>query len=181
MRRLVASQRVFQGRVVAVRLDEVEMPSGRRVVYEVVEHPGAVAMVPVTPEGRVLLVRQYRQAVGSELLEVPAGTLERGETPEACARRELAEEVGRAAGRWVPLARFYPSPGILSEVLHVYLAQDLCPVQVDREEEDLRVVAVPLDDARRRVEDGEIQDAKSIIGIVLACERLGVRGPSPSP
>ncbi len=172
-RRVVASRRVFEGTIVSVRLDEVEMPSGRRVVYEIVEHPGAVAMVPVTEEGTVLLVRQFRQAVGGELLEVPAGTLEAGETPEACAARELAEEVGSAAARWEPLARFYPSPGLLTEVLHVYLARDLRPVRAEREEEDLRVVTVPLGDARRRIDTGEIRDAKSIIGILLACQRLG--------
>jgi ADP-ribose pyrophosphatase len=173
--RLLGSRHAFRGRVISLRLDEVEMPSGRRVVYEIVEHPGAVAIVPVLPDGRVLLVRQFRRAAGAELLEVPAGTLERGETPEACARRELAEEVGRAAARWERLASFYTAPGVLSEEMHVFLARDLSPATAEREEEDLRVEALPLADARRLLARGEIRDGKSIVGILLACERLGIQ------
>ncbi len=159
-----------------MRLDEVAFPSGRRTVVEVVEHPGAVAMVALTADRHVLLVRQFRQAVAAELLEIPAGTLEPGETPLACARRELAEEVGRAAGRWDPLISFYPSPGVLSEELHVFLAQDLRPESAAREEEDLRVESLPLEEAYRRIDVGEIRDAKTIIGITMARERLAHRG-----
>ncbi len=170
--RLVTSRRGYDGRRLSVRLDEVAFPSGRRTVFEVVEHPGAVAMVALTAERHVLLVRQFRHAVAADLLEVPAGTIEPGETPLACARRELAEEVGRAAGRWEPLISFYPSPGVLSEELHVYLAEDLRVVAAEREEEDLRVESLPLEEAHRRIGAGEIRDAKSIIGITLARERF---------
>ena len=173
--RLRGQQRVFDGRVVGVRLDEIELPSGRRMVAEIVEHRGAVAVVPVTQDGRVLLVRQFRHPVERELLEIPAGTIEPGEAPDACARRELAEEVGCAAAQWDRLTSFFPSPGVLTEELHVYLAQQLTPVAATREEEDLRVESMPLLDARRLIASGEIRDAKSIIGLVLACERLGVR------
>ncbi len=173
--RLLGSRRVFDGRIIALRLDEVETPSGRHITYEIVEHPGAVVMVPVNADGRVLLVRQYRRPVSAELLELPAGTRERGETPEACARRELAEEVGQEAGRWERLASFFTAPGVLSEEMHLFLAQDLRPVAAEREEEDLRVEPMPLAEARRRVAGGEIRDAKSIIGILLASERLGLR------
>jgi ADP-ribose diphosphatase len=158
-----------------VRLDEVAYQSGRRKVLEVVEHPGAVAMVALTADRNVLLVRQFRHAVAAELLEVPAGTLEPGETPLECARRELAEEVGRAAGRWDPLISFYPSPGVLSEELHVFLAEDLRPEAAAREEEDLRVESLPLEEAYRRIDAGEIRDAKTIIGITMARERLAHR------
>ncbi len=176
MARVIDSRRVFDGRVISLRLDEVEMPSGRRVVYEVVEHPGAVAVVPLTSDDRVLMVRQFRHAVGAELLELPAGTLESGETPEACARRELAEEVGRAARLWERLASFYTAPGVLSEEMHVFLARHLVPAAAEREEEDLRVESLPLAEARRQIDMGEIRDAKSIVGILLACERLGIPG-----
>jgi ADP-ribose pyrophosphatase len=176
MPRVGPGRRVYEGRLVSVRLDEVVYPSGRSVVHEIVEHRGAVAMVPVTDDTRVLLVRQFRPAVGAELLELPAGTLEAGETPEACARRELAEEVGHAAGQWERLTSFYPSPGVLTERLHVYLARDLSPVESEREEEDLRVEILPLRDARARVDAGEIRDAKSIIGILMAWERLKAAG-----
>ncbi|HKV45808.1 MAG TPA: NUDIX hydrolase [bacterium] len=160
----------------AIRLDEIEFPGGHRAEYEIVEHPGAVAMVVLTADGEVVLVRQYRAAVEADLLEIPAGTMEPGETPERCAERELAEEVGRAAGRWERLSSFYPSPGILSEMLHVFLARDLRPAVAASEEVDLRVETMALQEARRRIDSGEIRDAKSVIGIALACERLGTPG-----
>lgn len=176
MRRLIGTRRVYEGQVISVRLDDVEMPSGRRVVYEVVEHRGAVVIVPVTADGSVLMVRQFRQAIGQELLELPAGTIERGETPEACARRELAEEVERAADRWERLLSFFPSPGILTEEMHVFLARDLRSARAEREEEDLRVEPLPLREARRRIGTGEVRDAKSIVGLLLASDRLGDAG-----
>ncbi len=172
--RVLSSRRVFNGLVVGLRLDEIEWPSGRTTVAEIVEHRGAVAIVPVTASAEVLLVRQFRYPVGRELLEIPAGTIEPGEAPDACARRELAEEVGRAAARWDRLRSFYPSPGVLTEELFVYLAQDLSPRAAEREEEDLRIEPRPLADARRLVASGEVCDAKSIIGLLAACERLGV-------
>jgi ADP-ribose pyrophosphatase len=152
------------------------MPSGRRIVKEIVEHPGAAVIVPVTADRSVLMVRQFRQAVGRELLELPAGTIEAGETPEACARRELAEEVGQAARRWEFLLSFFPSPGVLTEEMHAFLAQDLRPAAAEREEEDLRVEAISLREARRRIASGDIRDAKSIIGILMASARLGETG-----
>ena len=173
MPRQVKSRRVYQGRWVSVRLDEVEFPSGRRMMYEIVEHRGAVAVVALTAERRVLLVRQFRPAIGADLLELPAGTIDSGETPESCAHRELAEEVGRAAAHWERLTSFYPSPGFLSEELHVFLAQDLRPAQAAREEEDLRIESLPLEEARHQVSSGALRDAKSIIGITAAWERLG--------
>lgn len=171
-RRRVASRRVYEGRRVSVRLDEISLPSGRAAVYEVVEHPGAAAVVALTAERHVLLVRQFRQAVGEELLELPAGTLEPGESPLACAQRELAEEAGRAAGRWEPVISFYPSPGVLTEELHVFLAEDLRTSEAEREEEDLVLESLPLEEAHRRIAAGDIRDAKSIIGITAARERL---------
>jgi ADP-ribose pyrophosphatase len=166
---------VYEGRRIAVRLDDVAYAGGGRRLFEVVEHPGAAAMVPVTPEGDVLLVRQFRQAVAASLLEIPAGTLEPGETPLQCAERELAEEVGRAADRWDALTTFYPSPGVLSEELHIFLARGLRPAAAEREEEDLRVEALPLEEACRRI-GAEIRDSKSIIGLLLARAHLAGGG-----
>jgi len=176
MRRLVTSRRGYEGHRISVRLDEVALPGGSRAVYEVVEHPGAAAIVALTPERHVLLVRQFRQAVGTDLLEIPAGTREPGETPLACARRELAEETGRAAERWQPLFSFYPSPGVLSEELFVFLAEDLRDAPGKGEEEDLHVLSLPFEEAYRRIGAGEIRDAKSIIGITIARERLRQAG-----
>lgn len=169
--RVVRSTRIYEGHVVSVRLDDVELPSGRTAVREIVEHRGAVAVVPLTPGGDVLLVRQYRAPAGRRLLEIPAGTMEPGESVEACAVRELAEEVGMRARRWQPLGAIYPSPGFLTEVVHLFVASDLSPHTLDAEEEDLEIVAVPLADARRLVIAGDICDAKSVAGILLASLR----------
>ncbi|HEV2439734.1 MAG TPA: NUDIX hydrolase [bacterium] len=154
-------------------MDEIENPSGRRWTLEVVEHPGAVAILAVLPDRQIVLVQQTRHAIGRRLFEIPAGTLEPPEPPEACARRELAEEAGYAANTWQRLATFYPAPGISNEEMHLFLAEDLRPAAAEREEEDLTVHLVALADARRLVATGEIRDAKSIIGILLAAERFG--------
>jgi ADP-ribose pyrophosphatase len=163
--RLLRSRRVFEGTVIAVRVDELEGRDGP-AAREIVEHRGAVAAVPVLPDGRVLLVRQYRHAVGGTLLEIPAGTLEPGEAPEPALQRELAEEIGMRAGVLRHLVTFYPSPGFLTERVHVYLAQDLAPHRLPAEEDDLEVVAVPLAEAQAMVARGEIRDAKSVIGLL---------------
>jgi len=164
--RPLASRRIYDGRVVNLRVDDVVLPSGRRAVREIVEHRGAVAALPVI-DGDVLLVRQYRTAVGRTLLEIPAGTVEPGEGVEACLQRELSEEVGMRAGRVDHLATFYPSPGFLTEAVHVYVATDLTPHRLEAEEEDLSVVRMPLTRAQTMVAEGEIVDAKSIIGLLL--------------
>ncbi|MCS7235144.1 MAG: NUDIX hydrolase [Armatimonadota bacterium] len=168
---VLRSRVVFEGRVVRVRVDEVRLRSGKVTTREVVEHRGAVGMVPLTADGRVLMVRQYRTALGGWTVEIPAGSLEPGEAPEACVQRELAEEVGYEAGRVEHLVTFAPSPGFLTELLHLYLCTDLRPRSLPREEEEMEVVAVPLAEARRMVQSGEIRDAKSIIGLLLAWER----------
>lgn len=161
------SRRVYDGRVVSLRVDEVVLPSGRSASREIVEHRGAVAVVPLTEDGEVLLVRQYRGATGGALVEIPAGTLEPGEDPETALQRELAEEIGMRAARIERLLAFYPSPGFLTEVVHLYLARGLTPHRQEAEEEDLEVLRVSLPEARAMVARGEIRDAKSIIGILL--------------
>lgn len=166
---VLRTTRVYDGRVVSLRVDDVRLPSGRTAVREIVEHRGAVAIVPFDA-GEVLLVRQHRAATGGMLLEVPAGTLEPGETVEAAVERELAEEVG-LRGRYERLIAFYPSPGILTEVVHLFLATALEPYRLDAEEEDLTVVRLPLRDAVAQIATGEIRDAKTIIGLLLAAQR----------
>lgn len=172
--RVLGSRRVFAGRALSVRVDEMESAGGRRWTLEVVEHPGAVAIVAMLPDREIVLVQQTRHAVGRMLFEIPAGTIEPPETPDACARRELAEEAGYAAHTWERLATFYPAPGFSNEEMHLFLAEDLHPAQAEREEEDLTVHRVPLAVARRLVATGEIRDAKSIVGVLLAAERFGV-------
>jgi ADP-ribose pyrophosphatase len=172
--RVLGSRRVFAGRAFSVRVDELESAGGRRWTLEVVEHPGAVAIVAMLPDREIVLVQQTRHAVGRMLFEIPAGTIEPPETPDACARRELAEEAGYAAHTWERLATFYPAPGFSNEEMHLFLAEDLHPAPAEREEEDLTVHRVPLAVARRLVATGEIRDAKSIVGVLLAAERFGV-------
>ncbi|MDR5710439.1 MAG: NUDIX hydrolase [Armatimonadota bacterium] len=164
----------FEGRLVRLRVEEVRLPSGRLATREIVEHRGAVAMVPVTDQNEVLLVRQYRRALDSWTLEIPAGTLEPGETVEACLHRELGEELGMEADRVEFLLAFFPSPGFLTERVHLYLCTGLRPRPGPQgDEEVLHAVRVPLPEALRMIGQ-EIQDAKSILGILLAAGRRGV-------
>ena len=127
--RTISSERVYEGKIIGVRVDTVELPSGRETKREIVEHSGATAIVAVDSEGDVLLVRQYRKPVEKALLEIPAGGIEAGEDPLDCARRELAEETGFAAGRWDKLGIFYTTPGFCTEEMHVFLATGLEPVE----------------------------------------------------
>lgn len=163
----IASERVFEGKLVQVRVDRVRLPSGREATREVVEHPGAVAILPVLDDGRLVLVRQYRYAVQRALLEVPAGTLEPGESPEDCAVRELQEEVGLVAGVVEELARFFVSPGWCNEELIVYRATGLRDVGASpAQDEDLEIVHVfpaEVPDLMRR---GEIGDAKTLTAVL---------------
>lgn len=158
---------IYQGRKLDLRLDEVRDADGAVHVREVVQHPGAVALVAIDAEDRVLLVRQYRPAVGQDLLELPAGTLEVGEDPQVCARRELEEETGYTADRLERMVGFYPSPGFCTEYLHVYLATGLRPGKQQPDPgEEIEVLPEPVEKALERIERGEICDAKSIIGLL---------------
>ena len=171
----VRSRRVFEGRVVNLRVDRVRLPDGRETEREAVEHRGAAVIVPLTSAADVLLVRQFRYAAGESLLEVPAGTLEPGEAPLACAVRELAEEVGARAAHWEPLAVLYPSPGVMTEVMHLFLATGLTEGPVPgTPDEDLTVERVPLRQAVEMVRRGEIRDAKSVAGLLLLARQRGV-------
>ena len=175
-----ASERVFEGRIVSLRIDDVRFPDGRETRREVVEHRSAVAIVPLLPDNRVLLVRQWRHPVGEELVEIPAGLLEPGEQPIECAQRELAEETGYDARRIEPLASFYSSPGFTDELLHLFLATDLRPAQgTPDEDEAVEAMVVPWDEALAMCWDGRIRDGKTLFGL-LAVHHLA-RGPRPDP
>lgn len=168
----LASRRVFEGRVVSLRVDDVRLPNGRETKREVVEHKGAVGIVPVLPDNRVVLVRQWRHAVGEELLEIPAGTLEPGEDPAACAHRELVEETGYRAGRLEPIASFYTSPGFTDERLHLFVATDLERAETAPEEDELiEAVVLPWGKAMAMCRDGRIVDGKTLLGLVAVAHR----------
>ncbi|MBU4178373.1 MAG: NUDIX hydrolase [Actinobacteria bacterium] len=166
--RTLATEQVFDGKVVEVFVDEVRLPDGREARWERVIHPGAVGMVPLLSDQTIVLVRQYRHATGKVLLEIPAGKLEEGEPPEVCARRELAEEVGYRAGEMVKLAEFYNSPGYSDEYFHLFLARELEEGQAEAEpDEFFQVKAVHLEEAFDMISTGEVRDAKTVIGITL--------------
>lgn len=166
------SKKIYDGKIFQVRKDRVLLPDGSESYREIVEHGGAVAVVPLIDE-QVYFVRQYRKPVEKVLLEIPAGRLEPGENPAECARRELTEEIGFWPRRLQQLAFFYSSPGFTNEVIHLYLAQDLRVQQADRDEgEFLDVVKMPLSEAIRKVACGEITDGKTMTGLLMAASHL---------
>lgn len=168
MERQLESQRAYEGRIVSVRVDRVQLESGRETTREVVEHPGAVAVLPVMDDGRILLVRQFRYAVGRELLEVPAGTREPGEPAEACALREIEEEVGVRAGNLEHLASFYISPGWCNEQMVIFRATGLQDSRVNPEDDEvIEVVTVSPDEVSGLIESGQVADAKTITALLL--------------
>lgn len=163
----IGSERIYQGRVLALRVDIVRMPDGRERRREIVEHPGAVAIVAVDPEERILMVRQYRSGPAREMLEVPAGTREAGEAAEECVRRELQEETGYRAATVRPLLGFYTAPGFCTEYLEVYVAADLTPSRLTGDDdEDIALERVPLARVPELIRTGEICDAKSVAGLL---------------
>jgi ADP-ribose pyrophosphatase len=164
----MSRQVLYQGKKIQLVVERHELPDGVTVQREVVLHPGAVVILPLLADGRVCLIRNRRAAVGETLLELPAGTLQPPEEPAAAAARELAEETGYRAGRWRKLAEFYPSPGVLSERMYLFLAEELTPgpLALDPGEEvQPQLVAWP--DALARALDGTIRDGKTLVGLLL--------------
>lgn len=168
----LSTTRPWTGRRVTVRVDEVERADGHRTTREVIEHPGAVAILAWDGE-RLAMVRQWRHATGSDLLEVPAGTLEPDEPPDETARRELAEEVGLAAGRWEEGPRFYTAPGFCTELMHVYLATGLSEATADADaDEILEPSWMTLPELLEAIDHGTIVDAKTIAAVGWLERRL---------
>ena len=170
---LLKSEKVYPGRAFTIRRDTLRLPDGRETKLDIVEHVGSVVILPVDENGHILFVRQYRHAAGMDLLELPAGTFDEGETPEACARREIREETGMAAGRLTPLGGFYLAPGYSTEYMYVYVATELRydPLEADADE-FLSVERIPLTEVVTMCERGEIPDAKSLAAFLLAREYL---------
>jgi len=170
---LLSSRRIYDGRVVSLRVDRIRLPSGRETEREIVEHGGAVGIVALDDQGEVLLVRQFRSALGRMLLEIPAGTVGKGEGALACAFRELAEETGYSAKQMEELYTFYSSPGFSNERIWLFLATKLQPGSQALEiDETIELVKLPLEEALAMVEAGEICDGKSILGLVAARARI---------
>lgn len=173
--RTLATSYPYRGRRISLRVDEVERADGHRTTREIVEHPGAVAILAWDAQGRrVAMVRQWRHATGQDLLEIPAGTLEPHEAPETTARRELAEEVGLEAATWEAGPQFFTAPGFCDELMHVFLATGLSRTDAHLADADERIEPswLGLDDAMAACDDGRIRDAKSIAALGWLARRL---------
>ncbi len=156
--------KIFQGRIISLAVEEHTLPDGRRGPFEIVRHPGGAAALPVLPDGRVLLLRQFRPAVGRTVIEVPAGKLDGGESPEECIRRELVEETGYRAGSLEKMGTMLTAVGFCDELLHLYLARDLQATQRALEpDEFIEPWPLPLEEALRLLQAGEIPDGKTQI------------------
>ncbi|MCL2545637.1 MAG: NUDIX hydrolase [Oscillospiraceae bacterium] len=164
----ITQSTAYSGIIVNVRRDTVRLPNGNAAEREVVVHPGGVAILPLDEDGNVTLVKQFRYAGNQVLLEIPAGKLEIGETPEECGRKELREEVGFTAGRFELLSVMYPTMGYCTEKLHLYLARDLTFVSLQPEEDEfLEIVKMPLAKLIDMVVNGEIVDAKTALAAMV--------------
>ena len=173
------SKKVFEGRVFDVSVDTVR-EGDQTYVRDVVHHPGSAVILPVFGDDTIALVKQYRHPAVRYLLELPTGTLKDGERPEVGAARELEEELGVVAGRIEKLAEFFISPGFLSEKMWLYLATNLRETEQRLEDDEaIEIVKVPLDRALQMITDGEIEDAKTIIGLLLAAPRFGLSAFAP--
>jgi ADP-ribose pyrophosphatase len=161
---------IYTGKVVTLNIDTVTLPNGLTIELEMVRHPGAAAVVPLKDHGTVVLIRQFRHAAGGFIYEIPAGKLHPGEDPQVCAMRELEEEIGYKAGQLKLLSSIFTAPGFTDEVIHIYEATALTEGRqhLDRDEV-LEVIEVSLEEAIRMIRAGTIRDAKTIVGLQLAC------------
>ena len=166
---LINRKDIYEGRVIKVSVDTVDLPNGVRLPLEIVRHPGGAAAVAIDADNRVCLLHQYRHAAGGFIYELPAGKLEPDEPPEVTVRRELAEEAAMSAAQWESLGNFYSSPGVFTEVIHLFLATGLTPVEAAPEQgEVFQIEWWPLELAVERARNGELTDGKTIIGILRA-------------
>ena len=166
---------IYEGRVIKVSVDTVELPNGMRIPLEIVRHPGGAAVLAVDAQQRVCLLRQYRHAAGEYIHELPAGKLEPDEPPESTARRELVEEAAVSASHWQSLGAYFSSPGVFTEIIHLYLATGLVPAAAAPEADEVfQVEWWPLETAVERARNGELTDAKTIIGILRGAALLKI-------
>lgn len=172
----ISSQPIFEGRIIKLKVDEVLLPNGKTAKREIVNHPGAVAVLPLTDEGKMVAVRQFRKPLEQSIVEIPAGKLEKGEEPLACAIRELQEETGYVARHFEHLSSFYTSPGFADEILHVYMATGLTKGESQPDEDEfVDVMELTLEEAHELHRRGEIRDAKTVVAL-FAWENRVLRG-----
>lgn len=162
----VSSQSIYDGRIIKVKVDEVLLPNGKTAKREIVNHQGAVAVIPLTEDGKLIAVRQFRKPLEKVIVEIPAGKLEPGEDPLSCAKRELEEETGYTAEQYEKLSAFYTSPGFADELLHVYVATGLVKGESRPDEDEfVDVLEMTLEEAHERHKAGEICDAKTVVAL----------------
>ncbi|MDR0138506.1 NUDIX hydrolase [Metabacillus idriensis] len=163
-----SSEKLFSGRIIDLYLEEVELPNGKTSTREIIKHPGAVAVIAITKENKIVMVQQYRKAMERVLVEIPAGKLEKGELPEVTAKRELEEETGYTTDSLQPLISFYTSPGFADELVHLYFTEDLQilteKAELD-EDEFVDVLEVTLEEAQQMIDDQRIFDAKTAYAV----------------
>lgn len=165
--KIIDTQLVFQGRAVSLKIDTVQLPSGRKTTREIVEHSDCVTIIPVRDNGKVVMVKQFRHATGKELLEVPAGGIEKGEDAISCVRRELQEETGLYPEEVIPFGGFYSAPGFCTEYLYLFIARSLKPSRLVAEDtEEISIVEVELSEVPSLIASGKIIDSKSIAGLL---------------
>jgi len=175
---LLKTEVLMKGRAFTIRRDTLKTPDQRETKFDIIEHIGSVVILPLDGKGNLLFVRQYRHAAGGDLLELPAGTLDDAqESPESCAAREIREETGFAAGSLAKIGQFYLAPGYSTEFMHVFLATDLRPDPLEADDDEfLSVEAVPVAEAIRMAERGEMPDAKSLAALFLGKPHLQTSG-----
>ncbi len=167
----ISHEYFFKGRIIKTRLDKVALPNGKTAQREVCEHVGGVGVLPIDQNGNIILVRQFRYPYGEEILEIPAGKLDHGagEDAASCGARELREETGCTAGRIVPLGCVYPSPGFLTEVVHLFAALDLTEGEMQPDEDEfVEVMHLPIATVERMIADNTIRDAKTAVAMYRA-------------
>lgn len=167
--KLIGSTRAFEGRMIKVRVDNVELPNGKKVTREVVEHPGAVAVVAIREDKTVVMVKQFRHPAGKILLEIPAGKLDKDENPDICAVRELEEETGYTATVIRKLASVYTTPGFTDEIMHIYIAEGLRQAKQHTDEDEfIDIDYYTPQQLKELMQVGEIEDAKTLLGLYMA-------------
>jgi len=165
---------VFEGKILKVRVDKVKLPNGKKSVREVVEHPGAVVVIPMIKD-KVIMVKQYRYPIDKILIELPAGKLDDGESPEECAQRELEEETGYKAKKMIYLGKIYTSPGFSNEIIYIFLAEDMEKGERKTDEDELlNVVEKNFEDVVKECLNGEIEDAKTVAAVLKLWVMKGV-------
>ncbi|GEN85430.1 NUDIX hydrolase [Oceanobacillus sp. FSL W8-0428] len=160
----ITTKKIFEGNIIDVQLDEVKLPNGETAKRELVYHPGAVAVIPITADNKIVLVEQYRKPLERALIEIPAGKLEENENPLTAAVRELEEETGYTTTNLSQVTSFYTSPGFANELVYVYITNDLIKMEnppAGDDDEFVEIMEVTLEEAKKLVEEGRIQDAKT--------------------